>query len=122
MISVSPNGHLRSSAKHIIWRNFIFADTGIEGLCVQLDDVMLFHHFRSHSWQLQTLEWDAAQEDGHGDVTLQPGPATGRKPADDKSHHQGRRKEESRGPDYKCDPTMACPEPAYRNHRYKDTQ
>ena len=37
MISISPNSHLRSSAKHVIWRNFIFADTGIEKFCVQFD-------------------------------------------------------------------------------------
>src|SRR5271166_5039774 len=94
MISISPNGHLGSSAKHVIWRNFIFADTGIEKFCVQFDDVMLFRPFRSRSWQLQALEGGATHEDGHGDVALQPGPAAGRNPADDSSRDQGRREDQ----------------------------
>src|SRR5437773_1741498 len=122
MISISPNSHLRSNAKHVIRRNFIFADTGIEKFCIQFDDVMLFRPFRSRSWQLQALEGDATQEDGHGDVALQPGPAASRNPADDNSHDQGGRKDQSRSPDYKRGPTRARPVPAYRNHRYKDTK
>src|SRR5436190_13065631 len=122
MISISPNGHLRSSAKHIIWCNFIFADTGIEKFCVQLNRYMRCRRWRSRSWQFQTLEGGATQEDSHSDVALQPGPAASRKPADDKSHDQGGRKDQSRSPDYKRGPTMARPEPAYRNHRYKDTE
>src|SRR4029434_6741129 len=90
MISISRNSHFRSSAKHVIWRNFIFADTGIEKLCVQLDDGMPFRPFRSRSRQLQALEGDATHEDGHGYVALQPGPAAGRNPADDSSRDQGR--------------------------------
>src|SRR5881397_1722720 len=113
MISLSPNSHLRSNAKHVIRRNFIFADTVIEKFCVQFDDIMRCGRLRSRSWQLQALERGATQEDGHGDVALQPGPAARRNPADDNSCDQGGRKDQGRSPDYKPGPTRARPVPAY---------
>src|ERR1041384_12133 len=89
MISLSPNRHLRSNAKHVIRRYLIFADTGIEKLCVELNGCMRYWRLRSRSGQLQKLEGSATQEKGHGDVALQPGPAARRKPGDDHSRDQG---------------------------------
>src|SRR5258708_11764428 len=64
MIFFSPDGHLRSSAKDVIWHHFIFAHIGVQKLCVQFDRHMRFQRFRSRSWQFPTLEWDATPEDG----------------------------------------------------------
>src|SRR5262245_25616279 len=122
MISIWPDSHLRSNAKHVIWRNFIFADTGIEKFCVQLDGHMRCPRWRSRSWQFQTLEGSATQEDGHGDVALQPGPAAGRKPANEDSRDQGGRQDQCGSHEDKRGPTLARLEPAYRNHRRKDTE
>src|SRR6185436_7049594 len=122
MISLSPNRHLRSNAKHVIGHYLIFADTGIQKPCVQLDGCTRCRRLRSRSRQLQKLEGSAPQEDGHGDVALQPGPATRRKPGDDHSPHQrwhqgnGGSHEDQRGP------TPARSEPAYRNHRRNETE
>src|SRR6266498_5393501 len=107
MISISPNSHLRSSAKHVIRHNFVFADTGIEKLGVQLDGCMRYPRLSSRSWQFQTLEGSAAQEDGHGDVALQPGPAAGRKPADDNSSDQRRHQDQCGSHEDKRGPTLA---------------
>src|SRR3954463_6173280 len=122
MISISPNSHLRPSAKHVIWHNFIFADTGIEKLCVQLDRSMRSRRLRSRSWQFQTLEGGETEEDGHSDVALEPGPAAGRKPADDNSCNQGGHRDQSRSHQDKRGPTPARLEPAYPNHRHKEAQ
>src|SRR5258708_6897526 len=95
MISISPNSHLQSSEKHVIWRKFVLAHTGVEKLCLQLDGYMRCWRLRSPSWRLQALEGGATHEDGHGDVALQPGPAAGRTPADDNSRDQGRHENHS---------------------------
>ena len=94
MISISPDGHPGSKAKDVIWDHFILASTGVEKFCVQLDRCVLCWRLcqRSYTCGFQALEWRATDEDGHGDVALQPGPAAGRNPADENSHDHGGRK------------------------------
>ena len=38
LISLSPDRQLHSSAKHVVRRKFVLADTGIVKFCIQLDD------------------------------------------------------------------------------------
>ena len=79
LIALPPDRHLPFKQICVVRRKFVFAHTGVEKLCVQFDRHMRCQRFRSRSRQFQTLEGDATQEDDHGDVALQPGPAARRK-------------------------------------------